>query len=332
MTQHYSSRNIANLTYTFKPRGNVGSAIIAELLKDPARFNITGITRLASTYTPPPNSNITIKTVDFTSLSSLSAAFSGQDAIINCVSGGATQYEPSKLIIDAAIASNIKLYFSNEFVGYLTSPKFTRLPESFVGAKVKIRQELEELGKQGKLNWTALNGGPFFDMWLMKGPAGFDIKNKKVRIYGTGENQLFWTPIPVIASAAVNMLRKPEAVLNRPIHICPLPNLTQKKILAAVEKVLNAKLEVENVDVEKIYKHASIALERGEIAKAMKGLTISVQFYEPDSGNDFSAFVENELVGVEEMSVEEAVRLSIEVYGAEAEVVEGMFRVEPCEI
>lgn len=95
---------------------------------------------------------------------SLVEAFTGQDAIVNCVTGGATQYDPSKLIVDAALAAGVKFFFANEYVGYLTSEQFRRMPETFVGAKIRIREYLEQLGREGKIAWTSLNGGPFFDM------------------------------------------------------------------------------------------------------------------------------------------------------------------------
>lgn len=166
----------------------------------------------------------------------------------------------------------------------------------------------------------------------MKGPAGFDIPNRQVRIYGTGNNNISWTPLPTIALAAVNMLRNPDPIINRAIHICPLPNLSQNVILAAVESVLGTKFTVTNIDIAKINANARIALERGEVGKAMKGLGISNQFYEEDGGGYFGELIENETVGVPEVSVEDAVRQAIGIYGKDSPVVEGMFRVEPCEI
>ena len=166
----------------------------------------------------------------------------------------------------------------------------------------------------------------------MKGPAGVDVPNKRARIYGTGNNILCWTPLPTIALAAANMLRNPSAILNRPIYINTVPELTQNILLSTMESVLGIKFTVEHVDVEKINKNARIALERGEEMKAMKGLTISNQFFEGDSGNDFRALVENETVGVEEVSVEDAVKQAIEIYGTEGPIVEGMYSVEACEI
>jgi nucleoside-diphosphate-sugar epimerase len=167
---------------------------------------------------------------------------------------------------------------------------------------------------------------------LAKGPAGFDIANRRARIYGTGNNILCWTSVPTMGVAVINMLRNPEAVLNRTIFICPFENLTQNVLLSALETVLGEKFDVENIDIAKINKHSRIALARGEGTKAMKGLTISNQFYEDDCGNDFRHLVENKLVGVEMMSVEDAVRDVIERYGKHPEIVEAMFNVQPCEI
>jgi putative NADH-flavin reductase len=128
------------------------------------RFNITGITRQTSTYAAPSNTRVTHKVVDYASFDSLVEAFTGQDAVVNCITGGATQYEPSKRIVDAAVAAGVKFFFANEFVGNMAREDFRKLPESFAGAKTRIREHLESLGREGKIVWTGLSGGPFFDM------------------------------------------------------------------------------------------------------------------------------------------------------------------------
>ena len=183
----------------------------------------------------------------------------------------------------------------------------------------------------------------------MKGPAGFSLPTAHARIYGTGNTPLYWTPLPVLARAAVAMLRNPTPIMNRAIHICPFvarrgepSSITQRILLQTLEKVLDQTFSVENVDVEVIWKRALDVLEKykqgepgGEqIALAVKGLAVSNQFYEEDQGEEgdaFSQLVENELVGVRVMSVEEAVREAVERYGRDCKVVEGMFRVEACE-
>ncbi|KAK3213503.1 hypothetical protein GRF29_28g95482 [Pseudopithomyces chartarum] len=146
-------------------RGNVGTSIITALLASPTPYTILALSR-STTSIPyiPPHSSITPKSIDYTSFDALKDAFTGQDMVINCVTGCATQYEPSKLIIDAAIAANVPFYFSNEFVGNIFSEQFGRLPEVAAGAKLRIRRYLEGVGEEGKISWMALNGGPFFEM------------------------------------------------------------------------------------------------------------------------------------------------------------------------
>ncbi|EUC48333.1 hypothetical protein COCMIDRAFT_34206 [Bipolaris oryzae ATCC 44560] len=338
------------------PGGPLGTAILNEILQhSPSPFKtITLITRPTSSYTPPPPPSTSTTTLlhkhaDYTSPSSLLAAFSGQDAIVNCITGSATQYAPYRLIIDAALAAGVKLFFANEFVGDVGSPRYTRLPERFVGAKARIRRELEEMGREGRMGWIGLNGGAFMDMWLTKGPAGFSLPTSHARIYGTGNVPLYWTPLPVLARAAVHMLRNPEPVMNRAIHICPFvarpgePScLTQHGLLRVLEEELGTKFEVEEVDVERIFRNAMMVLgryERGEpggegIAQAMKGLAVCNQFYEEEVGGEksFSDLVENEVMGVEMMDVRDAVRDAISRYGRDCAIVDGMFRVEACEV
>ncbi|ORY17212.1 hypothetical protein BCR34DRAFT_505989 [Clohesyomyces aquaticus] len=314
------------------PRGNVGTAIINELLKDGTRFSITGISREHSPYQPLSDSGIVAKNIDYESLSALTEAFNGQDAVVNCTTGGSTQYDASKLIINAAVAAGVKFYFANEYVGNIHREEYRRLPEAFVGAKIRVREYLEELGRNGKIQWTALNGGPFFDMWLMKGPAGFNVRDRRARIYGSGNTPLHWTPLPTIALAAANMLRNPAPIANRAIHISTVPGLSQNVILSTLESILGGKFAVEHVDIDKIHNNALIALERGELGKAMKGLTVGHQFYEGQRGSVDGVTIDNELVGVHSVSVEDAIKQAIELYGKEFPIVEGMYFVEACEI
>ena len=49
-------------------------------------------------------------------------------------------------------------------MGDISSPIYGRMPTSYVGDKRGVRGYLEGLSGEGKMNWMALNGGPFFDM------------------------------------------------------------------------------------------------------------------------------------------------------------------------
>lgn len=161
----------------------------------------------------------------------------------------------------------------------------------------------------------ALNGGPFFDMWLSKGPAGFDLVQRKATIYDTGNNLACWTPLPVVASAVVNMLRSPNTkILNRAVFICGVKNVTQNAILAALESEIGkgeeegGKFTVEHVPLEPIKEAAMKALEGGEWRNATRGLALWFNFKQGVSRADFWSKVENELVGVQAVGLDEAVR------------------------
>lgn len=162
----------------------------------------------------------------------------------------------------------------------------------------------------------ALNGGPFFDIWLSKGPAGFDIVQRKATIYDTGNNLACWTPLPVVASAVVNMLRSPNPkIINRGVFICGVKDVTQNAILAALESEIGkgegegeGKFTVEHVPLEPIKEAAMKALERGEWRNATRGLALWFNFKQGVSRADFWNKVENELVGVQAVGLDEAVR------------------------
>lgn len=162
----------------------------------------------------------------------------------------------------------------------------------------------------------------------MKGPAGFDIRNRHARIYGTGENRLLWTSVSDMVLAAANMIRNPGPILNRPIFVCGVKDLTQNGILSAVEAELGEKFKVDHVDIKKLNEQALVALEKDEVGKAMKGLTLSAQFNKDDSSARFEDLVENDLVGIQAVSVEEAVKDAIRKWGKDVEVVESLFNVQ----
>ena len=104
----------------------------------------------------------------------------------------------------------------------------------------------------------------------MKGPAGFVTANRKVRIYGTGNNLACWIPLPVMGSAVANMLRNSDSIINRVVFISGVNGVTQNAILEALEAETREKFTVEYVDVKEIKKEVEEALERGELAKAVR--------------------------------------------------------------
>ncbi|KAF4304740.1 NmrA-like protein [Botryosphaeria dothidea] len=289
--------------------GNVAAPIIRKLLADTAHpFIITALTR--GGYTPP-DPRIAVATIpDYTDQAHLTAVLRGHDAVLCCLPGGQVRLAAQRALVDAAVDAGVKLFFADEFVADITAPQYVAMPASYVGDKIAVRAYLEERAGRGEIGWVALNGGPFFDMWVRGGPAGFDLKNKKATIYGTGNNLVCWTLLEHIATAAHAILRDPASFLNRPVFVCGVQGVTQNAILEALEAEMGA-FEVERVDIKKMYEEAKGLLEKGEVRSAMRGLTLNGQFNEEGSAANFWHLLENDKVGVQPVSVKDAVQTTL---------------------
>jgi hypothetical protein len=64
----------------------------------------------------------------------------------------------------------VKLFVADEYAGDIMSDHYKIFPTEIIGEKRRVREYLEEkVGKDADrdkegMKWTALNGGPFFDM------------------------------------------------------------------------------------------------------------------------------------------------------------------------
>jgi hypothetical protein len=149
--------------------------------------------------------------------------------------------------------------------------------------------------------------------------------------------------------AAANMLRNPIPILNRPIlldPISPSSTVTQNMLLRTLEKLLNTTFTVSHVDLDKIHRNALVVLEdwkegckqdegKAQMGNAVKGLAVCNQFYEGDDDSrakDLVYNVQHEVVGVETLQLEDAVKDALQRYGKDCQVVQGMFTVEACEV
>lgn len=102
--------------------------------------------------------------MDFEDGSSLVKALHNIDAVASCIPGVQTTWASQKLLIDSAIEAGVKLFFASEYTSNILRPQYKLFPTQGVGDKVQIRHYLEEKAAAGEIAYTALNGGPFFDM------------------------------------------------------------------------------------------------------------------------------------------------------------------------
>lgn len=148
--------------------GNLGPSLVHALLT--AGFTVTILTRVNSKGLPnPPRGISKILPVDYTSVSSLTAALEGQDVFICNIPNHSAQ----KPLIDAAIVAGVKRFLPSEFgMDVMRDERTAGLPIFREGKRV-IQEYLREM--EGKLVWTSVVTGLFLD-WCLDVGFSVDLK------------------------------------------------------------------------------------------------------------------------------------------------------------
>ncbi|KAK6532294.1 hypothetical protein TWF281_006485 [Arthrobotrys megalospora] len=242
--------------------GNIGAPILAAITAEPS-LNVTVLTREDSTSTFPVGT--VVKKADYKSHESLVAAFKGHDTIVsNIATFSAIDQLP---FIDAAVEAGVTRFYPTEY-GSVASSDGDIVPEFWnrVGlhGKYEVYLRLKELADAGKIEYTLIANGPFFDWGLTHGFIGLNLKEKKATIFGSGKQIVAVTNLSHIANAVVWTLTNPEASKNKAIRFWSY-KITQPQLLAAAEKITGTKWEVEHVPVEDHVKAGEAGVKAGNV-------------------------------------------------------------------
>jgi len=138
--------------------GNFGTPITSALLA--ANFNVTIITRTTSTTTHPPS--VPTLRIDY-DLSSLTTAFTNQDAVVCVVGPGGISLQ--KTFLDAAVAAGVKRLIIDDFGWGLTEKGF----EEFSAIHAQRREGWDYAAQRARevegFTWTGLSTGNPID-WV----------------------------------------------------------------------------------------------------------------------------------------------------------------------
>jgi uncharacterized protein YbjT (DUF2867 family) len=115
-----------------------------------------------------------------------------------------------------------------------------------VDAKRVVEKHLQESG----LTYTILRPTFFMEIWLSP-HLGFDAKNAKARIYGTGENKNSYISLGDVAEFAVQSLANPAA-RNAVIELGGPEALSQLEVVRIFEEITGRKFELEFVPEEQL--------------------------------------------------------------------------------
>ncbi|KAH7165214.1 hypothetical protein EDB81DRAFT_917183 [Dactylonectria macrodidyma] len=222
-------------------KGFLGTAVLKELLAK--GFEVTVFTRVGSATKDLPE-GVHVAQVDYSSLSSLTEALKGKDAVVSTLNGDAILGQT--LIIDAAIQAGIKRFVPADFGSITTDPNAWDLPCHY--PTVQIQQHLAAKARDGQIEWTIFSTGPFLDL-VLTFPFAFNFANQTVELFDNGKHRFSGSTTSSIGKAIAASFKNPEATKNRNVFIHNIVT-SQGELVEIAKKLSPAGVEwaVTNVD------------------------------------------------------------------------------------
>ncbi|KAK4446292.1 isoflavone reductase [Podospora aff. communis PSN243] len=280
--------------------GNVGAPTVQALLA--AGYTVTAITRPTSTATFPPSVKV-LKT-DLSSLSSLTSAFQGQDAVV--VTTATSEVSAQTILVDAAVAAGVKRFIPSEF-GHAI-PRLSGGLATILSAKGKVGGYIAEKSKEHpEFSWTAIATSPFFDWGLDHGFWGINVEERTARVVDSGEEVVSTSTLGFVAGAVVAVLQREEETRNKVVEVVEF-GVSQKEVLRVLEEEMGVEFKVEGVSGRELGKAGEEKLGKGDVWGAFFDLLLAWNFTD---GGDHAVREEelaNGWLGLKGQTVREAVR------------------------
>ncbi|KAF9776891.1 hypothetical protein IL306_004861 [Fusarium sp. DS 682] len=285
--------------------GSIGSIMLDALVKEPS-FTVSALQRSSSKGKLP--SNVSVITIDDSyPTEALISAFTGQDAIVNCMTSLAVADQLR--FVDAAVVAKVRRYIASEY-GLNNNKPEARALNSVFREKGEVQDYLRSKESTG-LEWMSIACGMWIKWCALHDFLGMHIKEKKFVIWDDGEGWFSCTTEANTALAMVNALTKKwEETKNRIVWISDFA-ITQNQLLETIEHVSGQKFTVEKVDSEKLIKEKQAAVAAGD-PYAIYAL-IETGFVTGRFGGHLEkeGKIKNDLLGLPKKELEEVVRVAL---------------------
>ncbi|KAJ7577820.1 hypothetical protein C8J56DRAFT_1007091 [Mycena floridula] len=272
----------------------VGPAILDTFIAS-GKFNLTILSREASTATFP--TDVKVLKVDYGSQAALVNAMKGQDAAVLALN--ITNEDQAKIqdnLVDAAIEAGVSHIIPSSYTTDISKPPGSLEP--VFAPKARSEARLQKLAKEGKIKWTTITTGTFFDWGLAVVPIlGIDLTNRCAVLIDDGRVKIHHTNLSTIADAAIVILTNPDIVFNRSVFIHDF-FVSQREILEIAEEELGTKFEIVEVDSEVLYRDSLAALEGGDASAALGIIQASVWGAKRPSSGAWDIEDDSEVLGL----------------------------------
>jgi nucleoside-diphosphate-sugar epimerase len=286
--------------------GAIGSVILEAFLNTPS-VTITILQRASSSKTIFPPSVRVVSIPDNYPHDSLVAAFTNQDAVINCVTTLAVRTQLR--IISAAAEAGVRRFVPSEY-GLNNNNPAARALCSVFREKGEVQDYLRTL--EDRMEWMSFA----VVMWLKWSATheflGMHIAEKKFVLWDDGEGLFSTTTEENTALAVVNALTKKwEETKNKVVWLSDFA-VSQKKLLEAVERYTGEKFKTELIDSESFTREKQSAAAAGDGGATYS--LIETGFVTGKYGGylEKEGEIMNELLGLPKRSLDEVVKAAVE--------------------
>jgi uncharacterized protein YbjT (DUF2867 family) len=285
--------------------GNLGLPIQSALLS--AGYPVIALSRVGGNHSKlPPHPNLTIKEVDFTSVSDLIGALQDVKVVVSCLATSAMGSQTP--LIDASVAAGVKRFIPAEFGMDSQNPLAMQLPVCV--PKVATQKYLrEQATKNSKFTWTAIANGMFLDWGLEMGVI-VDPRSHTATLYNGGDIPFSATTLADVAKAVLGVIDNQDKTANRVVYVHSA-RVTQNHLIRCAKEKDMAEWDLIEETTDSIKHNSFKELEKGEKADvdaAMLGFCFTAMF-DVQYGCDFSDKLDNEVLGVRKMNEMEVKKL-----------------------
>lgn len=211
-----------------------------------AGFEVSVLARGASKTVYPDE--VKVFKAEFSDHNALVEAFRGQDVVI-VTTGGFFDIESTTIpLIDAAIEAGVKRFIPS---GWPSSDLYAGSGSwnEHLIPKYKVRDYLSKKATEGKITWTNIACGLFYDWMFDLGLFNIDIEKKRAGLYDTGDQKIMLTTLGSVADSVVGILKNPEGTKNRSLRIHDF-FISNKEVLDTVESLTGVTFETYNISTD----------------------------------------------------------------------------------
>ncbi|KAK2040868.1 NmrA-like family protein [Colletotrichum somersetense] len=285
--------------------GNLGPSIVGALLA--GGFEVTALSRKESSATFPPEVNV--KKIDLKSVDEVTEAFKGQDAVVSIV--GTAGYGSQKTLADAAVAAKVQRFIPSEFGVNTRVVRDTKIG-GILAPKIQLVDHLIEISQRNSsFTWTGISAGPFYDYVYGGRLLGFDIENKTVDIFDSGNEPVSPSTLEFIGKSVAGVLKNLEATANKYIKVASFTT-TQRELLKLLEEKTGSTFTVNNVKTSDLEKTADEKLAKGDYSAFVQ--LLQQHLFADGNGNAAKDNAAVNLLGLQEEDISAATDKALPIW------------------